>query len=120
VSLVAGGLLGAIQASWSEASHVGVKRSSKWAMINHTAKNIGKSSAMFGIAGGIFAAGECASQTYRGETRGNGWQNQAFGGACAGLAIGAMTRSIGGAVGSAVGLGFLSGLIAALPAGDRL
>lgn len=111
--------MGAIQASWGEASHIGVKRSSKWAMINHTAKNIGRSSAMFGVVGAMFAAGECASQTYRGENRSNGWQNQAFGGACAGLAMGALTRSVGGAVGSAIGLGFLSGLISALPAGNR-
>lgn len=116
---MAGGLLGAVTASWSEASHVGVARSTKWAMIEMTGRTVARSALIFGIAGSVFASGECAAQTFRGDGNRNSWQNQAIGGACAGLAIGAMTRSLPGAVGSAVGLGFLSGLVAALPVGDR-
>merc|ERR1711964_519773 len=92
----------------------GVIRSTKWAMIQSTMRSIGRTSFMFGVAGGIFAAGECFSQTYRNDREVN-WRNSAFGGACAGLAIGVMTRSVGGAVGPAAGLAFLSGLVAALP-----
>merc|ERR1711916_407677 len=89
ISLVAGGLLGAVQASWNEASHVGVVRSTKWAMLQSTALGVAKSSVMFGVAGGAYAVGECASQTCRGDAK-NTWENQAFGGACAGFAMGAM------------------------------
>ena len=114
ISLIAGGLLGSVQASWAEASHVGVIRSTKMAMVQQTARVIGRSSLMFGVAGAVFAAGECAAQTYRAD-RHNGWQNQAAGGAAAGLAMGVMTRSLRGGLASAAALAFIAGVTSALP-----
>jgi hypothetical protein len=98
-------------------------------------KGVAKMSMLMGIVGVAFAAGECASQTLR-QDRANSWVNQSVGGATAGftknkkiiqqikeqkkgLTMGAITRSLKGAVGCAAALALLTGVVAALPAPEK-
>ena len=87
---------------------------SKWSMVVSTGRGVGKMALLFGAVGVAFGAGECMSQTYHND-RENSWRNKAWGGVCAGLAIGALSGSVAGGVGSAAALAALTGLFAALP-----
>jgi hypothetical protein len=83
-------------------------------MVVLTGKGVGKMALLFGAVGVAFGAGECISQTYHND-RDNSWRNKAWGGACAGLALGALSGSLAGGIGSAVALAGITGLFAALP-----
>ncbi len=83
-------------------------------MVVATGQGVGKMAALFGAVGLAFGAGECVSQAYHND-RDNSWRNKAWGGVCAGLALGALTGSVAGGVGSAAALAGITGLFAALP-----
>lgn len=116
-SFIVGGLMGAVSASWSEASHAGVERSTFASALKDTSRGIGRYSLMFGVAGAMFAIGDCGAQTFRNK---QDWYNQAVGGCFAGFTVSAaVTRSPISAFGSCLALGAITGVFAMLPAFDR-
>ncbi|CAK0786578.1 hypothetical protein CVIRNUC_009792 [Coccomyxa viridis] len=104
--LVAGGIMGAVTANWSNVPPV--LRDRPWPALKYTGQIMGSYAATFAMVGGTFAIVDCLAETVRG--RKDAW-NGIYGGLAAGGALGVRMGRVPIGVGAAVALAITSAAV---------
>jgi import inner membrane translocase subunit TIM22 len=108
--LFLGGILGAVQATWGDVPKV-MKGKAVPALMK-TGKVMGATGVTFAAIGASYAAAECLAAELR---MTNDYANSFYGGAAAGLVLGARTGSMSVGIGSAAAIGAVTALVDATP-----
>lgn len=105
-----GSILGAVQATWGDVPRV-MKGKAVPALMK-TGKVMGATGVTFAAIGASYAAAECLAAELRMK---KDYANSFYGGAAAGLVLGARTGSVSVGVGAAVAIGAVTAMVDASP-----